>query len=113
MAEIGKAMLVTINLDDPYTNGAMWEGPFLERPDYPPHAHPIARAWALWESIKDDWPEASATVIANDRACDLRAAYRVSAMLGTDYAEALRDVEAEKYSGAAKSHTISAKEREA
>lgn len=89
---IGRAVLVTVNVDAPHEQGAIFEGPFEERETDERHAHPIARAWALWESIKDDWPGTSAAVLANDRAKNLQAAYRMSSM-GFDYDEALNDYE--------------------
>ena len=91
----GRAVLVTIDIDNPAAAGAMWEGPFEERDTDAHHEHPIARAYALWESIKDDWPTHSATVISNPRAGRLQAAYRME-QLGFDYDEALAKYEADE-----------------
>lgn len=91
---IGRAVLVSVNVDDPHDGGAMWEGPFEERESDTREAHPIARALALWESIKDDFPTHTATVIANDRAKNLAAAHRMARM-GFDYAESLASYESE------------------
>ena len=93
MAEIGKAVLVMVNVEDPAEKGAMFEGPFEERETDEPHAHPMARAWALWESVKDDWPDWSASVLGNKRAHNMQAAYRISAVLGTDYRAHLAELE--------------------
>lgn len=85
---------MTVNVDDPGVAGSMWEGPFEERETDGTHAHPIARAWALWESIKEDWPGTQGAVIANQRAKNMAAAERMRC-LGFDYAESLANYEAE------------------
>lgn len=92
---IGRAVLVSVNVNEPHEGGAMWEGPFEERESDQHHAHPIARAWALWESLKDDWPMHTASVIANERAKNLAAAHRMEAM-GFDYDAELSKFEAEE-----------------
>lgn len=86
--------MVCVDPENPSERGAMWEGPFEERDTDPHHHHPIARAWALWESIREDWPGMQATVIANQRAKNLAAAARMESM-GFDYDEALHDYENE------------------
>jgi hypothetical protein len=93
-AERGRAALVSIDLTHPEGKGALWTV-YEEEPDDAPHASPIAKAWALWESVKADWPTMHASVIANDRARNLQAAYRTSALLGTDYATELAQIEAD------------------
>jgi hypothetical protein len=94
MSDLGRAALVSIDLANPSERGALWQD-FAEQPDDEPYQHPIAKAWALWESIKDDWPTMHAAVIANDRAARLQAAYRISAMLGGDYETELARLETE------------------
>lgn len=92
MGKVGRAILLTIDLDDPYANGPMWEGPFDEREGDAHHEHPIARAEALWESIKGDWPNMQSRVVANDRAHALATAYRME-QIGFDYNDSLEDAQ--------------------
>lgn len=82
----------------------MWSV-FEETPGDSPERHPIAKAWALWESIKDDFPAHTASVVGNGRAHALSQAYRVSSLLGMDYETELR--EAMEALAAAESESVS------
>jgi hypothetical protein len=71
----GVAWLLSVNTK---TDQTMFEK--FEEDDN--HKDPIAWAWALHESIKDDWPDSLWTVVANDRAKFLGWQKRMGALLG-------------------------------
>lgn len=76
----GRAALVSINLDtmmDYDGKGSQFAG-FVEGEHN--CADPIESAWALWESIKDDFPGRRAAVIANSRAKYLAWKRRIEAL---------------------------------
>ncbi len=70
---IGRAAMVIIDLESPDKHGAMW-AVFEEAPGDEPREHPIAKARALWESTKYDWPTHTLAIAANSRAENLRSA---------------------------------------
>ena len=58
----GRAALVSMDLENP---GVPMYQDFIEGDDT---RDPIDRCWTLWESVKDDFPKHTASVIANSRA---------------------------------------------
>lgn len=66
---LGRAALVTINLNDPWSDGKL---PSLTRTDFSEldggvHG-PMQACRTFWESVKTDWPDHQMAVVGNDRA---------------------------------------------
>ena len=72
----GKSTLVMVHLTDPKRENTMLDT-FEEEEG---KVDPETRAWALWESIQDDWTVYGAAVISNDRAKYLGWQARMDAM---------------------------------
>ena len=75
----GVAMLVTVDL----SLGEEAEPMHTIVIEEPGKADPERRARRLWESIKDDWPDHTMTVMCNPRATYLMAQRRTAHMIGS------------------------------
>lgn len=75
----GVAMLVTVDLSLGEDAQPM-HTVVIEEPD---KADPELRARRLWESIKDDWPGHTMTIMCNPRAAYLTANRRTADMIGS------------------------------
>jgi len=75
----GVALLVVADLANPDSKV------FQDRFSEPESANPHAYAYALWNSVKEDFPNHDYSIVINERARYLMAANRVEALLGEPY----------------------------